>query len=204
MSKGMEERLTCGDHSCAYLHLLDDLDLFLALYSTCISLEFISCLLSVVVSFQANRAAMAGNTAGLLRMLLNGSGVRPSVPEPKIVVLKRAIEKILEHSGLDEFGSLIGRVFRPKVGGSAAQVFNWSTSSRTRTTKDHLPCDFACKCGIWRSFFLPIFKSSSRCISGVIELIETSTISFFSDDPHHLAQDIFKGRASLVPPIFPH
>ncbi|KAM7465382.1 hypothetical protein LguiB_012944 [Lonicera macranthoides] len=34
---------TCGDHSCAYLHLLDDLDLFLALYSTCISLEFISC-----------------------------------------------------------------------------------------------------------------------------------------------------------------
>ncbi|KAM7463638.1 hypothetical protein LguiA_031759 [Lonicera macranthoides] len=33
----------CGDHSCAYLHLLDDLDLFLALYNICISLEFISC-----------------------------------------------------------------------------------------------------------------------------------------------------------------
>ncbi|KAM7473484.1 hypothetical protein LguiB_020727 [Lonicera macranthoides] len=42
MQTRVEDYLTCGDHSCAYLHLLDVLDLFLALYSTCISLEFIS------------------------------------------------------------------------------------------------------------------------------------------------------------------
>ncbi|KAM7465068.1 hypothetical protein LguiB_012630 [Lonicera macranthoides] len=43
LEEGKQFHGTCGDHSCAYLHLLDDLDLFLALYSTCISLEFISC-----------------------------------------------------------------------------------------------------------------------------------------------------------------
>ncbi|KAM7475488.1 hypothetical protein LguiB_022731 [Lonicera macranthoides] len=30
-SRGIDCSVTCGDHSCAYLHLLDDLDLFLAL-----------------------------------------------------------------------------------------------------------------------------------------------------------------------------
>ncbi|KAM7461158.1 hypothetical protein LguiA_029279 [Lonicera macranthoides] len=88
----------------------------------------------------------------------------------------------------DNFGCIIGRVFREK---------------EAKFIKHNLPGDFAHKCGMRRSFFLPIFKPSGRCCSGVLEISFTSESSLFDFGPYELAKAIFKVRASLVLPIFP-
>ncbi|KAM7465211.1 hypothetical protein LguiB_012773 [Lonicera macranthoides] len=75
-------------------------------------------------------------------------------------------------------------------------------STEAFTTKDNLLCDCAHKCGIRRSMFLPLFKPSSGCRSGVLEFIYSSKRSFFLDDPFILPNYLFKVCVFLVPPIF--
>ncbi|KAM7465208.1 hypothetical protein LguiB_012770 [Lonicera macranthoides] len=88
----------------------------------------------------------------------------------------------------DNFGCIIGQVFREK---------------EAKFIKHNLPGDFAHKCGMRRCFFLPIFKPSGRCCSGVLEISFTSESSLFDFGPYELVKAIFKVRASLVLPIFP-
>ncbi|KAM7461155.1 hypothetical protein LguiA_029276 [Lonicera macranthoides] len=80
-----------------------------------------------------------------------------------------------------EFGSVIWQVFRYK-----------------KAKYDRLG-DFAHKCGIGTSYFLPLFKPSSWCCSGVLEISVTFQSSLFRFDLYKLAEDIFK-EANFINP----
>ncbi|KAM7465206.1 hypothetical protein LguiB_012768 [Lonicera macranthoides] len=91
----------------------------------------------------------------------------------------------------DKFSSLIGRVFRRKVQASAEEG---------HTEKDHLLRDFARKCGIRRSVFLPLFKPFSQCCSGVLEIVHTSKrniVFHFKVNSRLLCQNISKSALPL-------
>ncbi|KAM7465186.1 hypothetical protein LguiB_012748 [Lonicera macranthoides] len=88
----------------------------------------------------------------------------------------------------DDYGSIIGQVFRDK--------------EEEECTDDYMLGDFAHKCGIRRSFFLPLFKPPSRCCSGVLEISDTSESSIFLVDPITMAKAIIEEANIMKPSPF--